>query len=135
MAHERFFRTLFQVGALWNVAVAAQLLLFQKFIFAFLGMPPLTYPVFYQMFCGAVLLFGVGYYLVSRDLSRNHDLVKLGVAGKILVCAFMFTYAGSGSLPWLFVGPGLVDLLFAGLFIHFLIAFRSSTEKYCHANV
>ncbi len=130
-----YFKRLFQVGAIWNVAAGIELLFFQKYIFGFMGMAPLAHPIFYQFFCLAVLLFGIGYWLVSRDLTRNHDIVRLGVAGKVLVFAFTLYYAGIGRLPWLWVASGFGDLVFAGLFIHFLIAFKPSEEEYSYANV
>lgn len=135
MRSPNYFKRLFQVGALWNFAAAFELLFLQKYIFEFLGMGPLAHPMFYQLFCLAVLLFGIGYWLVSRDLARNHDIVRLGVAGKVLVFGFTLYYAAVGSLPWLWVATGFGDLVFAGLFIHFLIVFNKSEEKYSYANV
>ena len=135
MQNQKYFKRLFQVGAIWNIAAGIEMLLFQEMIFNFLGMAPLGHPIFYQFFCLAVLLFGIGYWLVSRDLTRNHDIVRLGVAGKVLVFGFTLYHAGIGRLPWLWVITGFGDLLFAGLFIHFLIAFRTSEETYRYANV
>lgn len=135
MTNTNYFKRLFQVGALWNLAAGIELLFLQKWIFNFMEMEPLAHPIFYQFFGVAVLLFGIGYWLVSRDLSCNHDIVRLGVAGKILVFAFTLYYAAIGSLPWMWVGVGFGDLLFAVLFIHFLIVFNKSEEKYRYANV
>lgn len=51
MVDAPYFKTLFRVGSLWNAAAVVPLLLFQEEIFAFLGMAPPAYAVFYQMFC------------------------------------------------------------------------------------
>ncbi len=135
MTRTNYFKRLFQAGAIWNLAVGIEMLVLQKFIFEFLGMAPLAHPIFYQFFCVAVLLFGIGYWLVSRDLTRNHDIVRLGVAGKVLVFVFTLYYAATGSFPWLWVIGGIGDLVFAVLFIHFLIAFKPSEEEYRYVNV
>ena len=135
MTNTNYFKRLFQVGAIWNLAAGIEMLVLQKFIFRYLGMAPLAHLIFYQFFCVAVLLFGIGYWMVSRDLSRNHDIVRLGVAGKVLVFAFTLYYAAMGSLPWMWVIAGFGDLVFAGFFIHFLTVFNKSEEEYRYANI
>ncbi len=42
----------------------------------------------YRGFLLSILLFGVGYYLVSRDTSQNRGIVWLGAVGKVLVFGF-----------------------------------------------
>ncbi|MHC4410455.1 MAG: hypothetical protein ACYS0F_15810, partial [Planctomycetota bacterium] len=74
----------------------------------------------YRGFLLSILLFGVGYYLVSRDTSRNRGIVWLGAAGKILVFAF-FTHAflqGHATAAAWAVSIG--DFLWTWLFFLFL---------------
>ena len=74
----------------------------------------------YRGFLLSILLFGVGYYLVSRDTSQNRGIVWLGAAGKVLVFAF-FTHAffqgHSTAVAW---GGSLGDFLWTWLFFWFL---------------
>lgn len=120
-AKTEYYRKMFFIGALWNLAAAAVFLFFQKPLFAMFAMPPLDYPIFYQMVCVLVFAFGIGYYWVSLNLRDNRGLVKLAAALKIATFVFFVYYCAVGSLHWSFVGTGLVDLVFGILFIEFLI--------------
>ena len=117
---EGFYREMFLVSAFWNWGAGALFLIFQKPLFALYGMPQLTYPIFFQMVCISVIAFGLGYYWVYRDLTSNRGIVQLGAALKIAVFLFFAYYYWAGTLHWSFLASGLVDLVFALLFIAFL---------------
>jgi hypothetical protein len=65
---------------------------------------------------------------VSADLSRNRDLVKLGVIGKPLVFLVFLGHAVMKEIPALLVAPSLVDLLFGVLFLEFLLRTRGKAQ-------
>jgi len=75
-----------------------------------------------------LFVFGLGYYWVSRDLSRNRDLVKLGVVGKPLVFVVFLGHAFIKEIPVLLVAPSVVDLLFGALFLEFLLRTRGKAR-------
>jgi drug/metabolite transporter (DMT)-like permease len=69
---------------------------------------------FFALFWVAVGLFGIGYYLVSRDPDRNEAVIWTGCGGKLVVFLF-FSYlffhdyitlfgllAGLGDFIWIF---------------------------------
>lgn len=72
-----------------------------------------------------VLAFGMGYYLVSRDFSKNHAVVGMGVIGKVLVFLILGYYWMLGSISTLTALAGVGDLVFAVLFLGFLIKYKS----------
>ena len=129
MSNESYYRQLFFVGALWNFGAAFIFYFLHEPVFSFLGMQPLGDTLFIQLFAMSVFLFGMGYYWVSRDLIRNHGILILGIVGKLLV----FTIVGyhllvHGCIHWLIASAGGVDVIFAALFIHFLIDFKKQKE-------
>jgi hypothetical protein len=129
MSNESYFKKLFFIGALWNFGAAVLFYFFHRPVFSFLGMQPVGDSLFVQLFSAAVFLFGVGYYWVSKDLKRNHGILKLGIAGKILVFAIMtYHFTFHGCLHWLIASAGVVDVIFAVLFIQFLINFKKQKE-------
>ena len=65
-------------------------------------------------------VFGIGYYWVSKDIHQNHAVVKMGIIGKIIVFVGLTADAVAGNISILLVGPGIIDLIFAILFIEFL---------------
>jgi hypothetical protein len=81
-----------------------------------------------QLLASCLLVFGLGYYWVSRDLLKNRDLVKLGVIGKPLVFLVFFGHALAREIQMLLVIPSIVDLLFGALFLEFLMRTRSKSQ-------
>ncbi|MDI6798053.1 MAG: hypothetical protein QMD09_13985, partial [Desulfatibacillaceae bacterium] len=60
----RRYRTLFYLGALYNFAVALSAFAFSGRIFPMLGMEVPADPMWFELFLGAVFVFGIGYYWV-----------------------------------------------------------------------
>lgn len=123
MERAAYFKNLFFVGAIWNWAVTLGFALGYKWLFPLFNMELPRFPVFFLLFLGLAFVYGIGYYWVSRDISKNHDIVRLGIIGKILVFAGLLWAGISGQIAWITVGAGVVDLIFAILFIEFLISY------------
>jgi hypothetical protein len=120
MQKERYYKNFFIVAAVWNWVATVPFFFAYEQIFAFLGMRMPIYPVTLQLFLSLAFVFGIGYYWVSRNL-MNLEIVKMGVVGKILVFLLFLYYAAIGNIPWLLVLPGIVDLIFAILFMEYLL--------------
>jgi len=116
-----YYKYMFIIGAIWNLAVAIPLLIMSYIITTGLSTLGLIY---YQAFLNSVILFGFGYYIVGRDINKNHGIVLLGIIGKILVFIFFLTYFILGIMTIFEVLAGTIDLIFACLFIEFLIKFE-----------
>jgi hypothetical protein len=43
--------------------------------------------LFYRLFLTAVIMFGIGYYIVSRNLTLNRAVVWLGLVSKLILFA------------------------------------------------
>lgn len=72
---------------------------------------------------GLILAFGVGYWIVSRDLDRNRGIVGIGAFGKLLAALILLIYWIKGTIGFWAFSAGLIDLIFALLFIRFLIRY------------
>jgi hypothetical protein len=126
----RYYRWLFVFAAMWNALSACAVLFLltsQKFR-QDTGFPGSADTISLQLLASSLLVFGLGYYWVSRDLSRNRDLVKLGVTGKPLVILVFFAHALLHEIPWLVTVPSVVDALFGALFLEFLLRTRGETQ-------
>lgn len=126
----RYYRLLFLAAAVWNAlsACAVLFLLTQAKFRQEMGFPGLPDTISLQLLASCLFVFGVGYYWISRDLSRNRDLVKLGVIGKPLVFLVFFGHALAQEIPMVLVIPSLVDLLFGVLFLEFLMRSRGNAQ-------
>jgi hypothetical protein len=126
----RFYRLLFLAAAVWNVlSAAAVLFLLTSLKFrSEMGYPGQVDTISLQLLATCLFVFGVGYYWVSRDLTRNRDLVKLGVIGKPLVFLIFLDHALTKEIPASLVAPSVVDLLFGVLFLEFLVRTRGKAQ-------
>jgi hypothetical protein len=116
-----YYRSVFITGALWNWGAAILFLFAYKPIFAWLNMKELNYPVIMNAFLIMVFVFGIGYFWVSRDINRNHDIVKMGIMAKTLLFVLFTYYYLIGDVHLLIEMCLFVDLAFAILFTEFLL--------------
>jgi hypothetical protein len=125
-----YYRWLFIAAAVWNLlsAAAVALLLGDARFRQGMGFPGPADTISLQLLAACLFVFGLGYYWVSADLSRNRDLVKLGVIGKPLVFLVFLGHAVMKEIPALLVAPSLVDLLFGVLFLEFLRRTRGKAQ-------
>ncbi len=129
MEKQAFYKNLFLAGAIWNWAATLLFGLGYPFLFPLFNMAEPRYPVFFLLFLALAFVFGIGYFWVSRDISRNHAIVVLGVIGKLIVFG-AFLWAGiAGQIAGILVGAGVVDLVFAVLFIEFLASWSGTGSR------
>ena len=117
---ETYYKNLFRVAALWNWAIAAQVL--------FSSRKPKkdvkatnSDPIYLQVAMSLVAVFGLGYFWVSRNLDKNRNIVKLAVIGKTIVFLVLLRLKLMGKASVLNLVAGIGDLIFAGLFTDFLL--------------
>jgi hypothetical protein len=120
MSKEGYYKRMFFIGAIWNWVATLTFAIGWKFLFPLFGMASPNYLVFYMLFLGLCFVYGIGYFWVSRDISSNHGIVRMGIIGKLLVFAGFLIAWVMGEVPLIIVGSGIVDLIFAILFIEFL---------------
>ena len=86
---------------MWNIAGGVAILLLPDVLFTRQGLPEPQPPLYYQSWIALFMIFGVGYYMVSRNLHENRAIVVLGMVGKL---AFAVNYGE--------VRPALMATLF-----------------------
>jgi len=124
MTKNTYYKRLFFVGAIWNWIVAPVLFFAYKPIIQHVGMEPLKYGLPLQLAMALVFVYGIAYYYVYKDPVRNRDCAKLGIYSKTLVFVLCVYYWVIGEIAFALVIPGIVDLIFAGLFVEFLLRFK-----------
>jgi len=127
---ETFYRRMFQIGALWNLLGGIFILVATPWVFRTAGLVAPSPPLYYQAWIALFMTFGLGYYMVSRDLYRNKDIAALGLIGKLLFSLIFIrnflTYPG--EVPRFFWFPVIGDLVFVVLFGMFLFFVRRSRK-------
>ncbi|MCP4757409.1 MAG: hypothetical protein GY866_41645 [Proteobacteria bacterium] len=126
MPKESYYKKMFFIGAIWNWIATLTFMLGYKILFPLFGMELPRYPVFLILFLGLAFVFGIGYFWVSRDIYRNHDIIRLGIAGKLFVFVLMSWGCISKQIHMILIGTGAVDLIFAILYLEFLRTYKRS---------
>jgi len=121
MKNSMTWKYVFLVKAAINWVESVVLLFADPWIRDLLNQEPLANPEYSQMFLALVFIIGIGYWWVGNDISRNHDIVKLGIYAQSCVFIVLAYHTVVGSLHPLYLIPGVIDLVFAiffGLFLY-----------------
>ena len=117
------WKYIFQLKAALNWIESLALLFADRWIREVLGQEPLTNPEYLQLFVVLVFVIGIGYWWVGNDISRNHDLIKLGIYAQSSVFVVLAYQTLVGHVHPLYLIPGVIDLIFAILFGLFLYSY------------
>ena len=128
---ETGYKRMFFIGALWNLVGGAFIVLATPWVFHTAGLAPPSPPLYYYAWIALFMTFGIGYYLVSRDLYRNRDIALSGAIGKLaFAVVFIWNFiAYAGQVPRFFLVPVAGDLVFVVLFVMFLRFARGRTGQ------
>ncbi len=119
-----YYRLLFSVAALWNLGAAAMLVFNPDFLLARLGIGDPAARLLARSFASSVTTWGIGYALIAYDRSRYRDFAWLGVISKTLFFTIYAVAFLNRQLSLAAFVPAIVDLIFALLFLEFLLRNR-----------
>jgi hypothetical protein len=131
---DNFYSKMFFLGALWNIAIGLAGVLFYEFtITLFFGPDAVAYnlisAMFYRLFMVAVIVFGVGYFMVSRDLSQNRAILWLGLACKMILFVVFTSLFFSGKATLLAFITLTGDFIWSLMFFYFIWQTRERVQK------
>jgi len=114
---EKTTKTLFLTAAIFNWAVGLALAFKAGLLFELFRVTPApTEPLFLQLFAWLVVVFGIGYWWVSRDPAANAPIIKLGILGKISVFLAVLACVLMDAVSWQMLILASGDLVYAALF-------------------
>ena len=110
-------RIMFTTAAWFNWLAGLAVAVNAELLFGLFRITPLpTEPLFLQLFAWLVIVFGIGYFWVSRDPVANVPIIKLGMIGKLSVVLVSLACVLTGSVSWQMMTLVSADLLYAILF-------------------
>jgi len=124
------WKYIFQLKAAINWIESLALLFADRWIRELLGEKPLTNPEYLQLFVVLVFVIGIGYWWVSQDISRNREIVKLGIYAQCSVFVVLAYQTLVGNVHPLYLIPGIIDLIFAILFGLFLYSYARTKPTF-----
>lgn len=131
---KEYYSKLFFIGSLWNMSIAGSGLLLPRLInkIAFGTKATIAYGATtfaLRLTWALVFVYGIGYYLVSRDPEENRAVVWMGIIGKL---AFFFTalvYYSKRFITLLTMLLCFGDFVFSVLFAMFLFKTRHEAKR------
>ena len=122
---------MFLAAAVFNFAMGGPIFLASTWSYklAYFGDAQQSAVRFWGDFGFAVLLIGVGYWILSRDVSRNRGIVWLGIIAKIFDVTVLSSRWADGLARPIVLVPAAVDGAFAVLFILFLLSGRGQPAR------
>ncbi len=121
MDKKKYYKYLFIIGAIYAWIAAAPV-----YIMSYFGTPafPPESLIYYQGFMLAIIIFGLGYFIVGLNIDENHGIVLMAIIGKLSVFAFFTMHYFNGIIPLIQWMIAIGDLVFAILFIEFLLNYK-----------
>jgi hypothetical protein len=125
MKNANYYKILFIIAGIWNLGAGIICwiggVLMPDVFFKMFNMPlPSSLFPFHAMFW-FIFAFGIGYIIVSRDINKNHGIILIGMLAKILFFIDCIITLILKEANIMLLGTGVVDLIFAILFIEFLL--------------
>jgi hypothetical protein len=124
------WKYIFQLKAAINWIESLALLFADRWIRELLGEKPLTNPEYLQLFVVLVFVIGIGYWWVSQDISRNREIVKVGIYAQSSVFVVLAYQTLISNVHPLYLIPGVIDLIFAILFGLFLYSYARTKPTF-----
>ena len=125
---EKIYKVIFVIAAVWNITGGlGAIFMFESNMTSLWG--PEYIQMFYdnrvalstyRLFWVLVIIFGIGYYIISRDLTKNRAVLWMAIAGKLAVfIIWSYDYSIGAIQPAALIG-GIGDLVFTLIFLFFL---------------
>ena len=124
MDKKGYYKYLFIISAFFNWISSITFLfmsIFNPNTFSSFGMsyPPTLF--FLHALLGLIFTYGIGYFIVSLDITKNQGAVILGIVSKLVFFSCCVIYFLLGDINFIILVLGVCDFGFACLFIEFLI--------------
>ena len=127
-----YYKWLFIIGAVFNWIMAAGFtllsIIFYSSIFSLFGTSPPPTLFFLHALLALIAVYGIGYFIVGLDITKNRGIVWLGILSKMAFFFYCCIFYLLGDLKFIIVPLGFLDFIFACLFIEFLINFKNPIE-------
>jgi hypothetical protein len=120
----RIWKVVFTLAALFNFAVGLPMLLAPAAMLATLGQPVPDDLLMTRLASLLIVVLGIGYGMVARDAAANRPILWLGVLGKAPIPLLVWISGGAAALSSSAFILSLGDLVFATLFLLFLLTHR-----------
>jgi len=122
-----YYKKLFLIAALYDFVLGITFLFFYKPLFNALKIPIPPDSSYLSLSAAFVLVLGIAYYFIYKNIEANRDLAKIGTIYKLAYILIGFYYFLLSSVPhMIFMFFAVIDVVFLVLFIEFLAHTKKS---------
>ena len=126
---EKFYKTVFLVGAAYDMILGAVFFLAWRAIYDAFGIPAPPNLAYLHIATAYIFVQGLSYWYVSRNIFRNLDMVRVGIVYKAIYVGLAVWYLIIRQIPHvLFAWFGVFDFIFLLLFVGCLRWASASAE-------
>jgi len=122
---------MFIVAAIWNWTLAIGIIALSRIdsnLFRAIDFAIPNTLLWFDSFMGMVFVFGIGFYIVSKNVKENHGLILMACFEKVIVFIIPLMWFFLGQASFWVVGFVTGDLIFGFLFIEDLIAIKKLNQ-------
>lgn len=122
---------IFLTAAVWNMILGAAFFILPRIDIGYFIATGLVIPntlLWFDSFIGLVFIFGIGFYLVSKDMMENHGIIKMSLFEKNWVFIVGVAWFFLGQASFLVVAFVTVDFVLGLLFLEDLLAIRKMNQ-------
>lgn len=113
-----FYRTVFVVGAAYDMILGAVFFLAWRPIFDTLGVLHPENTSYLHIAAAYIFVQGLSYWYVSRNIMRNLDMVRVGIVYKFIYVGLAAYYLAIGEIPHMvFAWFAVFDFAFLLIFV------------------
>ena len=120
------YSRIFMFAGIYNIGAAITFIFGHKWLFPLIGMVIPSSLSFMYLAFAFVFVFGLGYLIVSNDLNKGYNIVKLGALSKILAFLIIFHGCFVNILSPVLYTAAFIDLIWAALFINCMKNIKTS---------
>ena len=125
-----WWRIVLVFAAVYNVIAGLAMLIFYHEGYRGLGLEKTAFNLPIQLVGMCVVLFGVGYWIVSRNPVENRNVLLLGMLSKLLGPLLAIRYILRGDLPaWILIVFFFADLIYLLPFWLIYSSCRTRSQK------
>ncbi|MFO7594320.1 MAG: hypothetical protein R6X15_09795 [Pseudomonadota bacterium] len=123
-----FAKWTFLIAGLYGLVMMLPLYFMEEQLGLFFP-PPLTHPEIFYGFIGVTLSWQVAFLLIAADTQRYRPLMLVAALEKLSYGVALLVLYAQGRIAILIAGSGVIDLVFAVLFVIAFRTARTTTEK------
>lgn len=122
-----YYKYLFLIAAISNccsIIIIVLTSLFPSDMAELFGVAVPPSLVWMHFFFIKATVIGIGYFFLSRDITKNHAIAKMGVCEKFMFFTAAVIYFILGAYNIVLFITWFIDLVFGILFVEFLVNYK-----------